>query len=166
MSSVEELVSEMRRMDRKFKRACEQVILLNNRLKETQTKYDRAVQKKHSSFRYHSRLRQVTLEGVRIRCEIGCENEEYANRSADRLDKMQDRLMEEFSVDWDEVNAHYDQYEWKDTFLPRITAATHGPSKGPTPSQKSTSLLSLYLSLDLPQTYLKSYALFLPNLSV
>ena len=160
MSSVEELVSEMRRMDRKFKRACEQVILLNNRLKETQTKYDRAVQKKHSSFRYHSRLRQVTLEGVRNMFL------EYANRSADRLDKMQDRLMEEFSVDWDEVNAHYDQYEWKDTFLPRITAATHGPSKGPTPSQKSTSLLSLYLSLDLPQTYLKSYALFLPNLSV
>ena len=135
MSSVEELVSEMRQMDRKFKRACQQVILLNNRIKETQTKYDRAVRKRRRSFRYHNRLRQVTLEGVRNMFL------EYANRHGDRLDEMQDRLMEEFNVDWDVLDAQDNQQQWRDILLPLVRTATEGPFKGRTPSQKSTWLL-------------------------
>ena len=92
----------MRQMDRTFKRACEQLVLLNNRIKDTQSRYDRAVKKSRHSFRYHNRLRLVTLEGVRNVLW------QYANSRADRLDDMQDRLMEEFNVDWDEVCAEGD----------------------------------------------------------
>ena len=84
-------------MDSKFKWACQQLVLLNNQIRETQTKYDRAVRANRRSYRYHHRLRLVTLEGVRNMFW------EYATARADRLDEMQDRLMEEFQIDWDEV---------------------------------------------------------------
>ena len=108
MASVEELVFEMRQMDRRFKRACQQLVILNNAIKEIQTKYDRAVRANQRSCRYLTRLRLVTLEGVRNMFW------EYANSRADLLDEMQDRLMEEFNVDWEEVNAEDDNQLWKD----------------------------------------------------
>ena len=92
-----QLINQMREVDKKFRRVCEQLVLLNNRIEAYQKRYDRAVSSNQRSFRYQHRLRLVTLEGVRNMFY------EYASDRADKLDEMQDRLMEEFHIDWDDI---------------------------------------------------------------
>lgn len=61
----------------KFKRACEQVVLLNDKLEGLQTRYEKARQENHRSFRYNLRLRMATVEGVRNAFyEYACEKAE------------------------------------------------------------------------------------------
>ena len=95
--SSDELIQQMREIDKKFRRVCEQLVLLNNRIEAYQKRYDRAVRNNQRSFRYQHRLRLVTLEGVRNMFY------EYASNRADKLDEMQDRLMEEHNIDWDDI---------------------------------------------------------------
>ena len=72
----------------KFRKACNQVILLNNKILDGQIRYQRAVKANRKSYRYLGRLSLATLEGIR-NCIY-----EYAARAADELDSMQDRFME------------------------------------------------------------------------
>ena len=97
MATSAELVCQIRTLDKKFKQACNQLVLLNNFIEYTQNRYDRAVRNNRRSFRYSYRLRLCTLEGVRNMFY------EYASQSADELDTLQDRLMNEFNIDYDEV---------------------------------------------------------------
>ena len=91
----EELLSRMRTLNKKFKNACNQVILLNNQIEHLQVRYDRAVQCNKRSYRYFLRLRLATLEGIRNMFY------EYACRRADQLDEMQDQLVQEGVIDSD-----------------------------------------------------------------
>ena len=51
--------------EKKFKRACEQIVHLNHRMDAMQHRYTKAKQANHRSFRYNLRLRLAVIEGMR-----------------------------------------------------------------------------------------------------
>ena len=51
--------------ERKFKRACEQILQLNRKMDDMQYRYTKAKQENHRSFRYSLRLRLAVVEGLR-----------------------------------------------------------------------------------------------------
>ena len=83
-----------------FKRACEQVVLLNDKLEGLQRRYDKAVQENHRSFRYNLRLKMASVEGVRnAYYEYACEKAEeiaelrYYVSAADHYDSEDEDSM-------------------------------------------------------------------------
>lgn len=79
MESVSRLHVVLSETEFRFRRACEQVVLLNNKLKELQVRYDRAKLAELRSFRYNIRLRMSGVEGVRNAYY------EYARQKADKV---------------------------------------------------------------------------------
>ena len=75
-------------LDSKFRAACHQVTLLNERVIDAQNRFDRSNAVDRSSFRYCLRLRLIVLEGVRNVYY------EYATRCAASLDDLLLDLME------------------------------------------------------------------------
>jgi hypothetical protein len=72
-----QLYSELYENESRFKKACDQVILLNDRLEGLQRRYNKAREENHRSFRYNLRLRMATVEGVRnAYYEFACEKAE------------------------------------------------------------------------------------------
>ena len=59
------LNAELYQTENRFRRACQQIIVLNSRLEELQLRYDQARLDNHKSFRYNLRLKMATVEGVR-----------------------------------------------------------------------------------------------------
>ena len=51
--------------ERRFKRACEQIVLLNYNLDALQQRYNKAKKDNHKSFRYSLRLRIAVVDGMR-----------------------------------------------------------------------------------------------------
>ena len=97
------LMTELRTLDKKFRRSCRQIVLLNNRISDLQARYKRAYRDDRKSFRYTLRLQLATTEGTRNMYY------EYACRKADELEAIQDQLVEagvlsdsEEDIDWDE----------------------------------------------------------------
>ena len=88
MEDLRPEIEHYQQLQRKFRKACSQVILLNNRIQDGQIRYNRAVQAKRKAYRYVGRLNLATLEGVRNMIY------EYAARAADELDVMQDKFVE------------------------------------------------------------------------
>jgi hypothetical protein len=75
------------KIDRKLRRACQQIRLLNHRSEDAQIRYDRAYKKNRRSFRYTCRLQLATLEGMRNMFY------EYACNRADELQALQEELI-------------------------------------------------------------------------
>ena len=72
-----QLYAVLNETETRFKRACEQVVLLNDKLEGLQRRYDKAVQENHRSFRYNLRLKMASVEGVRnAYYEYACEKAE------------------------------------------------------------------------------------------
>lgn len=72
-----QLYANLNEAETRFKRACEQVVLLNDKLDGLQRRYDKAVQENHRSFRYNLRLKMASVEGVRnAYYEYACEKAE------------------------------------------------------------------------------------------
>lgn len=88
----------MRRMERRFKRVCRQLVLMNNNIRAVKARYDRAVKVDRKTMRYNMRLRILTLEGVRNMFW------EYAEARADQLDDMEKELKERYGINWDDVS--------------------------------------------------------------
>ena len=80
-------LEDIRTLDRKFRRACDQILLLNNCIDDLQSRYSSAMQLNRRSFRYSLRLKLATLEGVRNMFY------EYASRCADSLEGLQADLL-------------------------------------------------------------------------
>ena len=51
--------------ERRFKRACEQIVQLNYKMSDLQSRYSRAKAENHRCFRYSLRLRLAVVEGLR-----------------------------------------------------------------------------------------------------
>jgi len=51
--------------ERRFRRACEQIVLLNQRLDQLQQRYDNAKRQFNRAFRYNLRLKLAVVEGMR-----------------------------------------------------------------------------------------------------
>ena len=56
---------ELYETESRFRKACQQIILLNNQLEQLQVRYDLAKEDDRKSFRYNLRLKMATCEGVR-----------------------------------------------------------------------------------------------------
>ena len=90
-----ELVAEMTELDRKFRRACKQVVILNGQITDLKMRYDRAASNQQRKWRCAIRLRLATIEGARNMFY------EYASRKCEEIEELQDRLLECSDVDTD-----------------------------------------------------------------
>ncbi len=82
------MMTSFQKLDRKFRRSCHHIRMLNRRIQEVQVRYDRAFSSGQRSFRYSHRLRLATYEGMRNMYY------EYACRRAEELEKMQEVLIQ------------------------------------------------------------------------
>ena len=83
----DQMLTSFRDLDKKFKKACHHIRMLNRHIEGVQVRYDRAFSSGRRSFRYTHRLKLATYEGMRNMYY------EYACRRADELEKMQDALI-------------------------------------------------------------------------
>lgn len=90
-----QLYAELTETETRFKRACEQVVLLNDKLEGLQRRYDKARQENHRSFRYNLRLKMASVEGVRNAYY------EYACEKAERIAELRYYVSEEAQSDSD-----------------------------------------------------------------
>ena len=88
MMSLEGVVQKMRATDRRFQKACRQLVILNNRLEDLNTQYRRCRRHNKPGSRYNLCLKLSVVEGIRNMFY------EYASSRADELEQMQDRLVE------------------------------------------------------------------------
>jgi len=82
-----QMLSSFEALDKKFRKACHHIRMLNRQIEGIQVRYDRAFSSGRKSFRYAHRLKLATHEGMRNMYY------EYACRRADELEKMQDALI-------------------------------------------------------------------------
>ncbi len=87
MVRANQLLSQFHLRHRKFGRAIHQIRLLNSRIGDKESLYDRAHSRNQRSFRYVLRLQLATLEGLR---NVFLE---YAATLADEMDEMEERLI-------------------------------------------------------------------------
>jgi tRNA(Phe) wybutosine-synthesizing methylase Tyw3 len=71
---------------RKFQRACTQMSLLDDRIKDMQTRYRRAIKNNKNAFRYSLRQRLAVMSGVKMMFY------EYASAQADKMDALRDQM--------------------------------------------------------------------------
>ena len=72
----------------KFQKACRQVVLMNNQVKEISTRYKRVVRDNLRNYRYLLRLRLCTAEGLRNMYH------EYSCRQAEKIADLEENLRE------------------------------------------------------------------------
>ena len=80
---------EIRATNKVFRKACSQVILLNHKIEDAKTRYDRAGKVRRLSFRYSQRMKLTALEGVRNLIY------DYACIKCDEIEKLQLKLREQ-----------------------------------------------------------------------
>ena len=85
-TSTEFLQTQILHLDSIFQKACNQVLVLKNFLRELQTRYDRASRNNLRTYRYALRLRLCTVEGIRNTIY------EYATKQASKIEKMEDEM--------------------------------------------------------------------------
>ena len=85
-STADILQVQVLKMDAKFQKACEQVLVLNNMMKELQIRYDRAARDNLRTYRYALRLRLCTVEGLRNTLY------DYVTQKADDIEQMEEEM--------------------------------------------------------------------------
>lgn len=110
------LMDRLKQLNRKFRVACSQVVLLNNVLEHHQHRYDRALlDGNQKRFRYTLRLRMSAIEGLRNMFY------EYSCKNADRLDTIHEQMLREGVIEQEldlsalgeeeEIWVHYFSYQ-------------------------------------------------------
>lgn len=66
----------------KFEKACRQIVLLDQKIKDLEVRYKRAVKHKKNSFRYNLRLRLSVVTGVKMMYH------HFASTKADELHRL------------------------------------------------------------------------------
>ena len=75
--------------ERRFKRACEQIVQLNYSLDALQQRYNKAKKDNHKSFRYSLRLRIAVVDGMRNMYY------DYAHKKAEVVAELRQELFGE-----------------------------------------------------------------------
>ena len=75
--------------ERRFRRACDQIVLLNQKLGEVQKRYKKARSTHNRSFRYNLRLKLAVIEGARNMFY------DYAYTKADQVADLRRELFNE-----------------------------------------------------------------------
>ena len=87
-------IQHIQDLNRKFRAACSQLILINNLMDQMDERYNRASINGQKSFKYLLRLRICTLEGVRSAFY------DYATHKADELEFLQRTLFVHTGINW------------------------------------------------------------------
>ena len=66
----------------KFEKACQQIVLLDHKIKDLEVRYKRAVKHKKNAFRYNLRLRLSVVTGIKMMYH------HYASTKADELHRL------------------------------------------------------------------------------
>jgi len=98
--------SKLVESERRFKRACEQIVQLNYSLDALQQRYNRAKKDNHRSFRYSLRLRIAVVDGMRNMYY------DYAHQKAETVAQLRQELFGEVvDIISDESSADVQMYE-------------------------------------------------------
>lgn len=98
--------SKLVESERRFKRACEQIVQLNYSLDALQQRYNKAKKDNHRSFRYSLRLRIAVVDGMRNMYY------DYAHKKAEAVAELRQELFGEVvDIISDESSADVDMYE-------------------------------------------------------
>ena len=95
-----ELVLRIRHVDRKFRRARKQIIVLNNRLEGLLVHYQRAGRDSKRQHRYARRLQVATYEGVRNMFY------EYARQQCEAMEELQTELKDITGEEYDDFEEY------------------------------------------------------------
>ena len=93
-SSIVSRIQDVHDLNRMFRKACSQLILINNLMDELEERYNRALENSRRSYRYILRLRICVLEGVRSAFY------DYATKKADELEDIQRTLYLQTGINW------------------------------------------------------------------
>ena len=92
--------------ERRFKRACEQIVQLNYSLDALQQRYNKAKKDNHRSFRYSLRLRIAVVDGMRNMYY------DYAHKKAETVAELRRELFGEVvDIISDESSADVEMYD-------------------------------------------------------
>ena len=108
METTKEKIYKIRDLNKKFRKACSQLIYINNMIEEIEVRYKRVEQINRRSYRYILRLRLLSLEGVRNMFY------DYAYAKADTLEKMQLELYNKTGIVWNDALAEESDSEISD----------------------------------------------------
>ena len=106
ISDDEYMLNSFQTLDRKFRRACHHIRVLNRQIEDFQVRYDRAFSAGRRSFRYTHRLKLATCEGMRNMYY------EYACRRAEELEHLQDALIQKGLVADSEEESDGDEMQY------------------------------------------------------
>ena len=77
-----EVNDKIEEAQQKFEKACLQIVLLDNQIRDLEVRYKRAVKNKKNSFRYNLRLKLSVVTGVKMMYH------HYASTKADELHRL------------------------------------------------------------------------------
>ena len=83
---VQVLQNKLNDAQLKFRKACQQIILLDQQIRDLEVRYKRAVKNKKNSFRYNLRLKLSVVTGVKMMYH------HYASTKGDEIERMRQRL--------------------------------------------------------------------------
>ncbi len=106
------LTRKIRALNKVFRLACSQVILLNHRIEAVKARYDRACAVKRLSFRYCNRLKLTSLQGVRnvIYEYVIQKSEEIENLQMQLVNLIENEGME-YEIEWEEQELEVEEEE-------------------------------------------------------
>ena len=81
-----EVQDRLQDVELKFKKACQQIILLDQQIRDLEVRYKRAVKNKKNSFRYNLRLKLSVVTGVKMMYH------HYASTKAEDIQRMRRQL--------------------------------------------------------------------------
>ena len=96
------------RTEIKFRRSCDQVVLMNQTLSNLTHRYKKAKTDNRRSFRYPLRLRLAVVEGIRNMYY------DYAKQKADEVKTLKDALEDQTESDCDD-DTFTEGNEWADS---------------------------------------------------
>lgn len=91
-----ELLRQMQTIKKKYHRAFDQLILVNNNLEACEKRYHRAECQENKCFLYTYKLRRVTLTHMLNAFR------NYTSQMEIKLNKMEVELKTSFSIDWED----------------------------------------------------------------
>lgn len=92
---VSALIDQIRNVNKMFRKACQQVVILNNKLNQLLVHYCRAGRNGQKNHRYSRRIQIATVEGIRNMYY------NYAARQCEVMDDLQDTLKDIAGYEYD-----------------------------------------------------------------
>ena len=102
----QDLESQFQLSNRKFNRACDQMSLLDQRIKDMQVRYQRAIKNKKNATRYTLRQHLAVMTGVKMMFY------EYASAQADKMDALREKMENQLYTTPSDSEMDYDSDDY------------------------------------------------------